>query len=219
VRLGTLLAERLLYSPSVGYCMMISLGVYNVAQGFCMLYSWLYSYGVSESGKGRTDEDVKQTGGKDENSDKGQGNREGKGEVLDGIDTEGVQVEEKHSSDEGEGGLDVDQSFRSDSEVTEGSLPVRVVRNSKNRVSATDSAGARCSICVTKSEGSDRNSDKDGDGCRNRNTAVHAKCVYWILITLITATYSYMTVRIFDSPHNSEIRNRILLDGGESMLF
>jgi hypothetical protein len=199
--------------------MMLSLGVYNVAQGFCMLYSWLYSYGVSESGKGRMNEDVKQTGAKDENSGKGEGKREGQGEVLDGIDAERVLFEEKHSSDEGEGARDVDQSFRSDSEVTGGNLPVRVVSNSRGRVSATDSAGARCSICVTKSESSDRNSDKDGDGYRDKNTAVHAKYVYWILITLITATYSYMTVRTFDSPHKSEIRNRILLDGGESVLF
>jgi hypothetical protein len=192
--------------------MMLSLGVYNVAQGFCMLYSWLCSYG-----KGRMNEDVKHTGAKDENSGNGEGNREGQREVLDGIDAE--RVLKKHSSDEGEGARDVDQSFRIDSEVTGGNLPVRVVSNSKGRVSATDSAGARCSICVTKSESSDRNSDKDGDGYRDKNTAVHAKYVYWILITLITATYSYMTVRTFDSPNKSEIRNRILLDGGESVLF
>lgn len=37
VRLGTLLAERLLYSPSVGYCMLLSLSVYWAAQQVCFM--------------------------------------------------------------------------------------------------------------------------------------------------------------------------------------
>jgi hypothetical protein len=60
VRSGALLAERLLYSPSVGYCMMLSLGVYSAALGFCMLYSWLYFNGVSKDGEGRMNEEEKQ---------------------------------------------------------------------------------------------------------------------------------------------------------------
>jgi hypothetical protein len=58
--------------------------------------------------------------------------------------------------------------------------------------SATDSAGARCGISVTSSNSEDRNRDWD------RNAVVRAQCVYLILIAVMTATYSYLTVRTAD---------------------
>ena len=42
VRLGTLLAERLLSAPSVGYCMLLSLSLYALSQGICRVLAWVY---------------------------------------------------------------------------------------------------------------------------------------------------------------------------------
>ena len=41
LRLGTLLAERLLYTPSLGYCMLLSLITYVLAQYVCDAISLL----------------------------------------------------------------------------------------------------------------------------------------------------------------------------------
>ena len=43
LRLGTLLAERLLYTPSLGYCMLLSLITYVLAQYVCDAILLLYN--------------------------------------------------------------------------------------------------------------------------------------------------------------------------------
>ena len=50
MRLGTLLAERLLYAPSLGYCMLLSLITYEVAKYVCgttfLFYNLYLSSGI-----------------------------------------------------------------------------------------------------------------------------------------------------------------------------
>ena len=43
MRLGTLLAERLLYAPSLGFCMLLSLIAYELAKYVCGTISLLYN--------------------------------------------------------------------------------------------------------------------------------------------------------------------------------
>jgi hypothetical protein len=170
VRLGTLLAERLLYAPSVGYCMLLSLGLYNTAQGLCALYSWLYSCGVSGVGEVKMKEKLsnkENEKGEESNGrrsrDTGDGIREGVREGLREPNTEVV----KHCSDDGAGGrvdqaaLDADQSSQSDSEAAQSSLPGRVSDRHNDIDSDNDSAS--CSNSVTKSEIKVLNTDRNGD--------------------------------------------------------
>jgi hypothetical protein len=52
VKLGTLLAERLLYAPSVGYCMLLSLCVYKVARGFSAVCAMVGALSGDRAGNG-----------------------------------------------------------------------------------------------------------------------------------------------------------------------
>ena len=212
MRLGTLLAERLLYAPSVGYCMLLSLGLYNTAQGLCVLYSWLYSCGVSGIGEGKMEEKHRNKENEEEEEeeeeesngkrsrDTGDGIREGVRKGLHGPGTEVV----KHCSDEGVGGrvdqatLDADQSSQSDSEAARMSLPGCVSHSHSEIDSDIDSASASYSKSVLDID-RDGETDRIGYRDRDKETVQRAKYVYWVLIALITVTYSYMTVRASDS--------------------
>ena len=209
VRLGTLLAERLLYAPSVGYCMLLSLGLYNTAQDLCALYSWLYSCDVSGIGEGKmkgkhTNKENENEKGEESNRsrsrDTGDGIREGVRKGLHGPGTEVV----KHCSDEGVGGrvdqatLDADQSSQSDSEAARMSLPGCVSHSHSEIDSDIDSASASYSKSVLDID-RDGETDRIGYRDRDKETVQRAKYVYWVLIALITVTYSYMTVRASDS--------------------
>ena len=207
MRLGTLLAERLLYAPSVGYCMLLSLGLYNTAQGLCALYSSLYSCDVSGVGKGKMEEKHRNKENEEEEEsngkrsrDTGDGIKEG---VREGLHVPGTEVV-RHCSDEGAGGrldqatLDADQSSQCDSEAARMSLPGCVSHSHSDIDSDIDSASASYSKSVLDI---DRDEETDRIGYRNRDkeTVQRAKYVYWVLIALITVTYSSMTVRASDS--------------------
>ena len=209
MRLGTLLAERLLYAPSVGYCMLLSLGLYNTAQGLCALYSSLYSCDVSGVGKGKMEEKHRNKENEEEEEsngkrrrDTGDGIKEG---VREGLHVPGTEVV-RHCSDEGAGGrldqatLDADQSSQCDSEAARMSLPGCVSHSHSDIDSDIDSASASASYSKSVLD-IDRDGETDRIGYRNRDkeTVQRAKYVYWVLIALITVTYSFMTVCASDS--------------------
>lgn len=179
MRLGTLLAERLLYAPSVGYCMLLSLCLYMLSQHVCSALLWVHD---------RYEEVMNATDGVKNNEAK-----DGKKEKKNRNHAKklGVKNEVKESIDGG----DVSPSLSSSSNGS----------SSGSGKSNGSSSGKEKEL--EKEKEKDKEKEKEKEKGKEIKTALAAKiqarmewvastskCIYWICIVAITVTYIRLTV-------------------------
>ena len=175
MRLGTLLAERLLYAPSVGYCMLLSLCLYMLSQHVCSALLWAHD---------RYEEMVKATDGvknseakdgKKEKKNRSHAKKPGvKNEVKEGIDGGDVSPALSNSSNgsnSGSGsGKEKEHEKEKEKEI-EKEKEKEKERSKKIEVALAAKIQSRVEWVASTS-----------------------KCIYWIFIIVITVTYIRLTV-------------------------
>lgn len=183
MRLGTLLAERLLYAPSVGYCMLLSLCLYMLSQHVCSALLWVHD---------RYEEVVKATEGV-KNSEVKDGKKEKKNRNH--AKKLGVKNEVKESIDGG----DVSPSLSSSSNgSSSGSGESNGSSSSREKEHEKDKE---------KEQEKEKEKEKQKEKSKEIKTALAAKiqarvdwvastskCLYWVFIIAITVTYIRLTV-------------------------
>ena len=179
MRLGTLLAERLLYAPSVGYCMLLSLCLYTLSQHVCSALMWAHDRyeEVVKATDGVKSSEVKD--GKKEKKNRSHAKKSGvKNEVKEGID-----------------GGDVSPTLSSSS------------NGSNSGSGKSNGSGSGKEKEHEKEKEMEKEKEKEKEKSKKIEVALAAKiqsrvewvastskCIYWIFIIVITVTYIRLTV-------------------------
>lgn len=191
MRLGTLLAERLLYAPSVGYCMLLSLCLYMLSQHVCTAILWVYD---------RYEEVVKATDGV-KNSEVKDGKKEKKNrshakklsvknEVKESIDGGDVSPSLSSSSNGSSSGSGKSNSSGSGKEKEHEKEKQKEIEKEKEKERAKEKE---------KEKEKEKSKELKVAQAAKIQTRVEwvastSKCIYWIFIIAITITYIRLTV-------------------------
>lgn len=193
MRLGTLLAERLLYAPSVGYCMLLSLSLYLLSQGICTAVAKLHEMYLVKSTSG-----VKNKDGKDGKKEKKNRNHSKK------------SISVKNGAKEGADGdtSPIITSNTNTSPNTNGNSHTNGHSSTNGSSSEKDKEKER-EVDKEKDKEKEREKEKSKDlktlsalkvqsTCNEEWVVKASKGLYWILIVAITVTYIRLTVSTVD---------------------
>ena len=187
MRLGTLLAERLLYAPSVGYCMLLSLCLYTLSQHVCSALLWAHDRyeEMVKATDGVKNSEVKD--GKKEKKNRSHAKKSGvKNEVKEGIDGGDVSPTLSNSSNGSNSGSGKSNGSGSGKEKEHEKEKEKEIEKEKEKEKENEKEKERSKKIEVALAAKIQS--------RVEWVASTSKCIYWIFIIAITVTYIRLTV-------------------------
>lgn len=183
MRLGTLLAERLLYAPSVGYCMLLSLSLYLLSQGICSVLARLYELYFIKSINGLKNKDGKDGKKEKKNRNHSKKSISVKNGVKEGIDGDTSPILTNNNNSNTNGSSNMNGNGNANGHrSTNGSSSEKEKEKEKEKSKDIKTSS------TLKVQGY----------CNEEWVSFTSKGLYWILILAITVTYIRLTVSTVD---------------------